>query len=88
MNLRVVLVEPMYDGNIGSVARSMKNFAASFQDAATSFIRSPRFEYCGISANAVSIHETKIKDELARQDRGFWGSNGKVQSLSRGKRLQ
>jgi tRNA/rRNA methyltransferase len=26
MNLRVVLVEPMYDGNIGSVARSMKNF--------------------------------------------------------------
>jgi tRNA/rRNA methyltransferase len=26
MNLHVVLVEPMYDGNIGSVARSMKNF--------------------------------------------------------------
>ena len=26
MNLRVVLVEPMYDGNIGSVARAMKNF--------------------------------------------------------------
>jgi tRNA/rRNA methyltransferase len=26
VNLRVVLVEPMYDGNIGSVARSMKNF--------------------------------------------------------------
>jgi tRNA/rRNA methyltransferase len=26
MKLRVVLVEPMYDGNIGSVARSMKNF--------------------------------------------------------------
>ncbi len=26
MNLRVVLVEPMYDGNVGSVARSMKNF--------------------------------------------------------------
>jgi tRNA/rRNA methyltransferase len=26
MNLRIVLVEPMYDGNIGSVARSMKNF--------------------------------------------------------------
>jgi TrmH family RNA methyltransferase len=26
MNLRVVLVEPLYDGNIGSVARSMKNF--------------------------------------------------------------
>ena len=26
VNLRVVLVEPMYDGNVGSVARSMKNF--------------------------------------------------------------
>jgi tRNA/rRNA methyltransferase len=26
MKLRVVLVEPMYDGNVGSVARSMKNF--------------------------------------------------------------
>jgi TrmH family RNA methyltransferase len=26
MNLRIVLVEPMYDGNVGSVARSMKNF--------------------------------------------------------------
>lgn len=26
MNLRVVLVEPKYDGNIGSVARAMKNF--------------------------------------------------------------
>ena len=30
MNLRVVLVEPKYDGNIGSVARAMKNF--SFDD--------------------------------------------------------
>jgi len=26
MNLRVVLVEPLYEGNVGSVARSMKNF--------------------------------------------------------------
>lgn len=26
MNLRVILVEPMYDGNVGSVARAMKNF--------------------------------------------------------------
>jgi len=26
MNLRVVLVEPMYEGNVGSVARVMKNF--------------------------------------------------------------
>jgi TrmH family RNA methyltransferase len=26
MNLRVVLVEPLYDGNVGSVARAMKNF--------------------------------------------------------------
>jgi len=26
MRLRVVLVEPLYDGNVGSVARSMKNF--------------------------------------------------------------
>jgi tRNA/rRNA methyltransferase len=26
MNLRVVLVEPAYDGNVGSVARAMKNF--------------------------------------------------------------
>lgn len=26
MNFRVVLVEPMYDGNVGSVARAMKNF--------------------------------------------------------------
>jgi TrmH family RNA methyltransferase len=26
MKLRVVLVEPMYDGNVGSVARAMKNF--------------------------------------------------------------
>lgn len=26
MNLRVVLVEPKYDGNIGSIARAMKNF--------------------------------------------------------------
>lgn len=26
MKLRVVLVEPMYDGNVGSVARVMKNF--------------------------------------------------------------
>ncbi len=30
MRLRVVLVEPMYDGNIGSVARAMKNFG--FED--------------------------------------------------------
>jgi tRNA/rRNA methyltransferase len=29
MNLRVVLVEPLYDGNVGSVARSMKNFGFS-----------------------------------------------------------
>lgn len=26
MNLKVVLVEPKYDGNIGSIARAMKNF--------------------------------------------------------------
>jgi tRNA/rRNA methyltransferase len=26
MKLRVVLVEPMYEGNVGSVARAMKNF--------------------------------------------------------------
>lgn len=26
MRLRVVLVEPLYDGNVGSVARAMKNF--------------------------------------------------------------
>jgi TrmH family RNA methyltransferase len=26
MNLRVVLVEPIYEGNVGSVARAMKNF--------------------------------------------------------------
>ncbi|MFB3764274.1 MAG: RNA methyltransferase [Methanotrichaceae archaeon] len=26
MNLRVILVEPKYDGNIGSIARAMKNF--------------------------------------------------------------
>jgi hypothetical protein len=37
MNLKVVLVEPLYEGNVGSVARAMKNFAASFQDAATLF---------------------------------------------------
>jgi tRNA/rRNA methyltransferase len=29
MNLRVVLVEPLYDGNVGSVARAMKNFGLS-----------------------------------------------------------
>jgi tRNA/rRNA methyltransferase len=29
MKLRVVLVEPMYDGNVGSVARAMKNFGFS-----------------------------------------------------------
>jgi tRNA/rRNA methyltransferase len=29
MNLRVVLVEPMYEGNVGSIARSMKNFGFS-----------------------------------------------------------
>jgi tRNA/rRNA methyltransferase len=29
MNLRVVLVEPRYDGNVGSVARAMKNFGFS-----------------------------------------------------------
>ena len=32
MNLRVVLVEPLYDGNVGSVARAMKNFG--FHDLA------------------------------------------------------
>ena len=26
MKLRVVLVEPLYEGNVGSVARAMKNF--------------------------------------------------------------
>jgi len=26
MNLKVILVEPLYDGNVGSVARAMKNF--------------------------------------------------------------
>ncbi len=29
MKLRVVLVEPIYEGNVGSVARSMKNFGFS-----------------------------------------------------------
>jgi tRNA/rRNA methyltransferase len=29
MNLHVVLVEPLYDGNVGSVARAMKNFGFS-----------------------------------------------------------
>lgn len=29
MNLRVILVEPLYDGNVGSVARAMKNFGFS-----------------------------------------------------------
>ena len=32
MKLRVVLVEPLYDGNVGSVARAMKNFG--FHDLA------------------------------------------------------
>src|SRR5574340_1249731 len=26
MKLKVILVEPLYDGNVGSVARAMKNF--------------------------------------------------------------
>jgi tRNA/rRNA methyltransferase len=26
MNLRIILVEPLYEGNVGSVARAMKNF--------------------------------------------------------------
>jgi len=29
MDLRIVLVEPLYDGNVGSVARAMKNFGFS-----------------------------------------------------------
>lgn len=29
MDLRVVLLEPLYDGNVGSVARAMKNFGFS-----------------------------------------------------------
>ena len=29
MNLRVVLVEPLYQGNVGSVCRAMKNFGFS-----------------------------------------------------------
>ncbi len=29
LNIRVVLVEPMYQGNVGSVARAMKNFGYS-----------------------------------------------------------
>jgi tRNA/rRNA methyltransferase len=32
MNLRVVLMEPLYEGNVGSVARAMKNFG--FHDLA------------------------------------------------------
>ena len=32
MNLRVVLVEPLYERNVGSVARAMKNFG--FHDLA------------------------------------------------------
>ncbi|MDQ1262286.1 MAG: tRNA/rRNA methyltransferase, partial [Euryarchaeota archaeon] len=32
MKLRVVLVEPLYEGNVGSVARAMKNFG--FHDLA------------------------------------------------------
>jgi tRNA/rRNA methyltransferase len=32
MNLRVVLGEPLYEGNVGSVARAMKNFG--FHDLA------------------------------------------------------
>ncbi len=31
MNLRVVLVEPMYDGNVGSVGKIVTSCAASFE---------------------------------------------------------
>jgi tRNA(Leu) C34 or U34 (ribose-2'-O)-methylase TrmL len=61
MRLRIILVEPIYEGNVGSVARAMKNLAASFQDAATSSSMSPRREYHGKRANVVSRHETEIK---------------------------
>ena len=30
MDLRVVLVEPLYEGNVGSVARAMKNFGCNY----------------------------------------------------------
>ncbi len=31
MKLRVVLVEPMYDGNVGSVEKIVMRWAASFE---------------------------------------------------------
>jgi tRNA C32,U32 (ribose-2'-O)-methylase TrmJ len=83
MNLRVVLVEPIYDGNIGSVACSMKDcsmkdFAVYFQDAAPIPILKLRPAYYGKRANVISKHEAKMEDELACQTRGFPVSSGKV----------
>jgi tRNA/rRNA methyltransferase len=63
MNLRVVLVEPIYEGNVGSIARSMKNFG--FSDLV--LVRPCKIEDFGLAMASHAkdlIERAKVVDSL------------------------
>ena len=51
MNLRIILVEPEYGGNIGFTARAMKNF-----NAKELFLVNPKEDYLGVEAKSRSMN--------------------------------
>jgi len=60
MNFRIILVEPENEGNVGSVARAMKNFG--FNDL---WIVNPKMEI-GSQANALASHARDILQKARR----------------------
>jgi tRNA/rRNA methyltransferase len=71
MRLRVVLVEPMYDGNIGSVARAMKNFG--FEDLV--LVNPCRIEDFGLAMASHARDLLKRANTVETLDQALLGSD-------------
>jgi len=82
MNLRVVLVEPLYEGNVGSVARAMKNFG--FHDLA--LVNPCRIEEYGCAMASHARDVLQMSRSFSSLDQALEGANLVVGTT--GKRLE
>ena len=82
MHLRVVLVQPLYDGNVGSVARAMKNFG--FHDLV--LVNPCKIEDFGMAMASHARDVLQMARSFARLPRSLAGANLVVGTT--GKRLE
>ena len=64
MNIRVVVLEPTCEGNVGSIARAMKNFGLS-----ELFLVKPKIKLVSKTTKAYAAHAHEILEKTIIKDR-------------------